>query len=207
MNHATIPDKRSDPHPTYFVKVDDTSDTDLIRRAREGDSGAFRTLVERHEPRVAATVIGMLGTGADAEDVGQEVFIRFHKALDQFRGDAAVGTYLTRIAINLSLNASGRRQRSRLKFWSRDQEAAPPPEPAIDGRDIVDQAARQEIVRWAIQQLQPDHRAVVVLRMMEEYSTKETAELLELPEGTVLSRLSRGMARLKEILQERGVEP
>jgi RNA polymerase sigma-70 factor, ECF subfamily len=189
------------------VKPEDTPDLELIASARGGDSSAFRTLVERHEPRVAATVIGMLGAGADAEDVGQEVFVRFHRALDQFRGDAAVGTYLTRIAINLSLNASKRRQRSRLRFWSRDQEEAPPPEPSIDGQDVVDQSARRDIVRWGIQQLRPDHRAVVVLRMIEEYSTKETADLLDLAEGTVLSRLSRGMARLKEILLARGVEP
>ena len=195
------------PREPCSLQPDDAPDSDLITGARAGDSDAFRILVERHEPRVAATVIGMLGAGADAEDVGQEVFVRFHKALDQFRGDAAVGTYLTRIAINLALNAAKSRKRSRLRFWSRDQEEAPPPESSVDGQDVVDQAERRQIVRWGIQQLQPDHRAVVVLRMIEEYSTKETAEMLELAEGTVLSRLSRGMARLKEVLQDRGVEP
>ncbi|RMH54101.1 MAG: sigma-70 family RNA polymerase sigma factor, partial [Bacteroidetes bacterium] len=90
------------------------SDETLVARARQGDEQAFRNLVERYESTVAATVIGMLGAGPEAEDVGQETFIRFYRALHQFRGEAAVGTYLTRIAINLSLNALKRRRRRRL---------------------------------------------------------------------------------------------
>jgi len=68
---------------------------------------------------VAATVIGMLGHCPEAEDIGQETFIRFYKSLDKFRGDASVGTYLTRIAINLSLNEIKRRRRQRKFFFSK----------------------------------------------------------------------------------------
>jgi len=179
------------------------SDEELVGRARTGDGGAFRLLVDRHESRVAATAIGMLGPGPDAEDVGQETFIRFYDALDRFRGESAVGTYLTRIAINLSLNAIKRRKWCRMRFWSLDEEEEErrPPEPSVDGRAVVDEMAHKQVVDAAIQQLKPDHRAVVVLRMIEGYSTRETAELLEIAEGTVLSRLSRGMASLKSILQ------
>ncbi|MFC1525635.1 RNA polymerase sigma factor [Candidatus Latescibacterota bacterium] len=176
------------------------ADRALVDRARDGDESAFRELVEKYESQVAATAIGMLGPGPDAEDVGQETFVRFYGALDKFRGEASVGTYVTRIAINLSLNASKRRQRSRLRFWSRDRAEDPPPEPSVDGQAVVDGAARDELVREAIQRLKPEHRAVVVLRMLEGHSTRETAELLDIPEGTVLSRLSRGMTRLKSIL-------
>jgi len=178
------------------------ADLDLVERARAGDDGAFRALVERYEPRVAATVVGMLGPGPDAEEVGQDTFVRFYQSLDRFRGDSSVGTYVTRIAINLALNASKRRQRDRWRFWSRDRDEDPAPDPTIDGRDTVDQADRDQLVREAVQQLKPDHRAVVLLRMIEGYSTRETAEMLEIPEGTVLSRLSRGMTHLKAILQE-----
>ena len=179
------------------------SDLDLTRRARDGDDGAFRMLVERYESLVAATAVGMLGPGPDAEDVGQETFIRFHAALGRFRGESAVGTYLTRIAINLSLNASKSRQRSRWRFWSRDSDEDPAPAPSTDGAALRDQADTRAEVQRALQQLKPDHRAVVVLRMIQEYSTRETAEALNIPEGTVLSRLSRGMANLKRILQRR----
>ena len=182
------------------MTVDPPSDLELTRRARDGDDHAFRELVERYQGRVAATVIGMLGPGPDAEDVGQETFIRFHAALGRFRGEAALGTYLTRIAINLSLNASKSRQKARWRFWSLDSDDDPAPAPVTDGAALQDQADTRAEVQAAVQQLKPDHRAVVVLRMIQGYSTRETAEALGLPEGTVLSRLSRGMANLKRIL-------
>jgi len=175
-------------------------DTALIDRARAGDEAAFRGLVERYESQVAATVVGMLGPGDEADDVGQETFVRFYQALSKFRGEAALGTYLTRIAMNLSLNAIKRRQRQRWRFWSRDDEKAPP-EPSFDGRD--ERAAQEcgQAVHAALARLKPHFRAVVVLRTLDGYSTKETAELLEIAEGTVLSRLSRGMKQLETILK------
>ena len=160
-------------------------------------------LVDRFESQVAATAVGMLGPGPDAEDVGQETFIRFHSALERFRGESELGTYLTRIAINLSLNVSKSRQRSRWRFWSFDRDENPAPAPTIDGRLLQDQADSGAEVQSALQQLKPEHRAVVVLRMIKEYSTRETAEALGIPEGTVLSRLSRGMSSLKAILAGR----
>ena len=82
--------------------VPDQTNEQLAAAARDGDMDAFRMLVEKLEPRVAATVIGMLGPGPDAEDVGQETFVRFYRALNSFRGDSSVVTYVTRIAINLA---------------------------------------------------------------------------------------------------------
>ena len=169
------------------------SNGELISAARAGDQGAFRRLVERYQGVVAATVIGMLGPGGDADDVGQEVSVRFYRALDRFRGDAAFKTYLTRIAINLSLNEIKRRQRFTSRFWSRDREPdeAPLPEPAVDGIGDTERLDVTGAVHRAIAQLQPEHRSVVVLRMIEGYSTRETAEILKIPQGTVMSRLAR----------------
>lgn len=177
------------------------TDREWVARAKEGDERAFRALVEHYESQVAATVIGMLGRGDEADDVGQETFIRFYESLDKFRGEAAVGTYLTRIAINLSLNAIERRQRMRWRFWSRDDEDNTPIEPGVDGRLQRAALDSSEQVHAALQKLNPNFRAVVVLRMLEGYSTKETAELLEIADGTVLSRLSRGMKQLQEIFK------
>ena len=179
----------------------ESTDAALIDRARAGDEAAFRGLVERYESQVAATVVGMLGPGEEADDVGQETFVRFYQALDKFRGEAALGTYLTRIAMNLSLNAIKRRQRQRWRFWSRDDEEKAPPEPSFDGRDEQAAADRNAAVHAALAELKPDFRAVVVLRALEGHSTKETAALLEIAEGTVLSRLSRGMKQLETILK------
>jgi len=174
------------------------TDHDLIERARDGDNRAFAELVKRYESQVAAVVIGMLGNSDYADDVGQEVFIRFYKALHGFRGDAALGTYLTRIAINLSLNELKRRKR-RLFFYSKSENDKSILESKTD--EQPDSFENQELVQQALQKLEPQFRAVAVLRLIEGYSTEETAQALKVPLGTVLSRLSRAQKKLQEYLR------
>jgi RNA polymerase sigma-70 factor (ECF subfamily) len=176
-------------------------DDDLLAAARSGDERAFRLLVERYEPVVAATAIGMLGPGDDADDVGQETFIRFYRALADFRGDASLATFLRKIAMNLSLNALKRRRRLALRFLSRDRAAERLGEGTVSTEGEVEAAEARARVRAAIDRLGPRHRPVVVLRMIEGCSTRETAEVLGLPEGTVLSRLSRAMRQLADELR------
>jgi RNA polymerase sigma-70 factor (ECF subfamily) len=179
--------------------ADQPSDQQLIARTRAGDALAFRALVVRYEPVVASVVIGMLGAGDDADDVGQETFIRFHGALAQFRGDAAVSTYLRKIAMNLSLNALKARQRTRLRLVSRDASSVPLEEPQVEAIDL-EQVERRAVVHHAVAQLGEKQRSVVVLRLLEGLSTNETAAALQVPAGTVMSRLARGMADLKRLL-------
>lgn len=179
--------------------TNDRSDAELLEGARRGDDSAFRRLVVRYEGVVAATVIGMLGRGADADDVGQETFIRFYGALERYRGESSLKTYLVRIAMNLSLNALHRRRRGLLRFVSRDEQRSLP-EPSIEPTTLEDEEERREVVRAAIMRLTPNHRAVVVLRMLQSLSTRETAHALGVPEGTVLSRLSRAMKELEVML-------
>jgi RNA polymerase sigma-70 factor (ECF subfamily) len=175
------------------------SDIELIERSGAGDKAAFSALVKRHQQTVATTIIGMLGAGDDAEDVGQTVFIRFYHAMNDFRGEAQLSTYLTRIAINLSLNEIKRQKRRSMLFFR-----------PTDGKqhfniaDEVDQESEKdtkEIVNKALQALDPKFRSVAVLRWIQGYSTKETAEILKLPVGTVLSRLARAQEKLKELLK------
>ena len=177
------------------------SDEDLTLRAQSGDRRAFRLLVERHEDGVARTVSSMLGRSAEVDDVVQEVFLRFYQTLDRFRGDAAPGTYLRRIAINRSLDVLRRRQRSLGRFFSRDDATALIQDiPAAEDGNL-EQVDRVRIVRKAIETLRPNHRAVVTLRLIEGYSTKETAQMLGIPTGTVLSRLSRASEHLRGLLR------
>ncbi len=173
-------------------------DDELVRRARSGDQAAFRALVERYEPLVAGTVIGMLGRGPDAEEVGQETFVRFWKALDRFRGDSSVGTYLTRIAMNGSLN----RLRSRSRWFRRFSSDVPDDlaDPGSRPDEVVGAAELRDRLDRAVRSLAPDYRSVVVLRLVQGLSTRETAEALSIPVGTVLSRLSRAQDRLRSIL-------
>jgi RNA polymerase sigma-70 factor, ECF subfamily len=176
-------------------------DEELIRFARLGDEAAFRMLVERYQDRVAATVIGMLGRGPESDDIGQETFIRLFRSLDRIRGESSLGTYLTRIAINLCLDAARRQQKRRFWFRMDDNEEPLPQELIVENSHDIESNERQERVRQAIQTLDPKHRAVVVLRMISGYSTKETAQLLMIPAGTVLSRLARAQDKLRRILR------
>ncbi len=175
-------------------------DFELISRTIDGNDNAFAELVRRHQQTVAKTVIGMLGPGADAEDVGQQVFIRFFRALEDFRGEAAVSTYLTRIAINLSLNELKRRKRTS-QFFLKPSDNNRNEINMADTKDIESETDAEEIVNKALDTLEPKYRSVVVLRMIQGYSTKETAEMLKLPLGTVLSRLSRAQDKLKVMLK------
>ncbi|MBN2411465.1 RNA polymerase sigma factor [candidate division KSB1 bacterium] len=171
------------------------TDQQLIDQFRQGNTDSFKEIVKRYEQRVAATVISMLGYCPEADDVGQETFIRFYKALHDFRGDSSIATYLTRIAINLSLNEIKRRRRRKLFF----------PQSTDSVKNIIDETEPEDvdlkkIVNIAIQQLEPAFRAVLVLRLVDGYSTKETADILKIPEGTVLSRLARAQKKIKDIL-------
>lgn len=176
------------------------SDQELIGQSKLGDQLAFQQLVERHQQRVRKTVIGMLGQQAAADDVAQEVFIRFYNALNDFKGEAKLETYLTRIAINLSLNELKRRQKhqKRFLFFQRDDQ----------NLQIEDRNANpgnfdtKEMIQKALQKLEPEFRSVVVLRLIEGYSVKEAAEILELPQGTIASRLARGQKKLQTVLKK-----
>ncbi len=190
---------RDIPFSYFLAKIEEEKlrEQELVRKAQAGDKNAFRELVKQNEQRVAATVIGMLGYCPEAEDVGQETFIRFYRSLKKFRGESSVGTYLTRIAINLSLNELKRRNRRNRHFFSRGEENM---ENVSDKNDRKNKKELKEIVHTGIEKLEPKYRAVVVLRLIEGYSTQETAQILRLPIGTVLSRLARAQKKLKEIL-------
>lgn len=173
------------------------TDEQLIKDIQAGDGEALRALIKKYESRVASTVIGMLGNCPEADDVGQETFIRFYQARGNFRGEATIGTYLTRIAMNLSLNELKKRQRKNL-FFRRQTETDLNVPDKTTANNIED---TKELIQQALQKLDANFRSVVVLRLIEGYSTTETAKILKLPIGTVLSRLARAQKKLKEILK------
>jgi RNA polymerase sigma-70 factor (ECF subfamily) len=173
-------------------------DNELIVAAQRGDLEAFGKLVERYERRVAGTVIGMIGDCDEADDVGQETFIRFYQSVKRFRGESKLETYLTRIAINLCLNELKRRKRHQLLFVR--SSSAPEAEESYQVPEH-DQHDQKHIVDRALQELKPEFRSVVVLRLIEGYSTEETARILKIPVGTVLSRLARAQEKLKQHLK------
>jgi RNA polymerase sigma-70 factor, ECF subfamily len=189
----------SNPSKSLVKDWSSYSDPELIQAVRNGHQQAFTALVERHRRMVARTVISMVEDREEAEDIGQEVFIRFYKSLSDFRGDSKVGTYLTRIAINLSLNALKSRKR-RSQIFRRNDDYVVLAEPGDDSEGS-ERSDLQEALGKALQKLDPKFRQIIVLRLIDGYSVKESAEILQLPEGTVLSRLARAQERMRELLK------
>ena len=170
------------------------SDFQLIDLAINGDDRAFQHIVERHQRLVATASMNMVGDMDIAQEIGQQTFIRFYKAMHSFKKEAKLSTYLTRIAINLSLNHLKRKQ----TFAQRSLDLSK----AINVKADSDTLDNKQVVHMALQMLDHKHRSIVVLRMIQGYSTDETADILEIPKGTVLSRLKRGLEKLKKHLKE-----
>lgn len=177
-----------------------TEDSKLVEAAIRGDSKAFGEIVEKYRKMVARTVKGMLGDSVFAEDIGQEVFIKLFHSLSDFRGDSRLSTYIQRIAVNLTLNEIKRRKRFFSMFSQKGNNEMY--EFEVPDHDTQEKREAAELVGKALQAMDPKFRVILTMRMLQGYSTKETAEILDLPLGTVLSRLSRAQEQIKDILKK-----
>lgn len=175
-------------------------DTDLVTASLKGDKVAFGEIVTRYQKMVARTVKGMLGDSVYSEDIGQEVFIKLFFSLSDFRGEAKLSTYIQKIAVNLTLNEIKRRKKFFSMFSQKGNNEMY--EFEVADHDTEGKKDAAEIVQKALKRMEPKFRIIVTMRMLQGYSTKETAEILELPLGTVLSRLSRAQEQLKNILEK-----
>ncbi len=175
-----------------------TDDSNLVKASLDGDKRAFGEIVTRYRKMVARTVKGMLGDSVFAEDIGQEVFINLFNSLSDFRGESRLSTYIQKIAVNLTLNEIKRRKRFFSMFSQKGNNEMH--EFEIADSDTQEGREAKEVVNKALMAMDPKFRIIVTLRMLQGYSTKETAEILKLPVGTVLSRLSRAQEQLRNIL-------
>ncbi|MBI1307569.1 MAG: sigma-70 family RNA polymerase sigma factor [Bacteroidetes bacterium] len=177
------------------------TDEEIIRKVVDGDRDAFRLIVRKYQSTVAGICFNMLKDENLADEVGQDVFIRLFKSLAHFRFESSLKTYVSRIAMNLCLNKLKQQNTwwNRFSGTSEDLELMPTKSAAHDFEN-------KEILAKALQQLDDKPRALVVLRMIEGYSIKETAEILEIREGTVMSGLKRALDKLKNILEKLGYE-
>ncbi len=185
------------------------TDSELVARARQGDRDAMEALVVRYQRRLVSVAVGMLKNPDDAAEVVQETFIRIFRNLDGFKGDSSFYTWAYRIAVNLAIDFQRREsKRTAVEF----DEAAPPtsseslPSGALQiGRDPFVQTRNRELGRRifdAIENLTPDHRAVILLREIDGQSYEEIAESLQISIGTVMSRLHYARKNLQKHLSE-----
>lgn len=195
-----------------YVPGQSAEDAVLVEQARNGDMTAFSHLVNRYQDRVVNTCWRMCGCLDDAQDIAQEAFLNALQSIGSFRGKSGFYTWLFRIAVNLSL--SHRRKRARRPTLSLHTGEDDPMQGDAAARLATvddDPSARlharetQRLVADALEELDDDHRAVLVLRDIEGFDYAGIAEVLELPVGTVKSRLARGRLALRERLKAKGV--
>jgi RNA polymerase sigma-70 factor (ECF subfamily) len=192
--------------PAYVQNREKTEevDRDLVVRTLEGDQEAFESIVRNYQRRVYAVTLRMTRRHQVADDITQETFVRAYTQLHRFELGRPLAPWLTRIAVNLSINhLTGRvkREQSLEDDKSVDRlktadENSPDPLKSLLSSEFAHALAR------AVEKLPPEQKAVFVLRVHEEMRYQEIADSLGISSGTVMSRLYRARSKLKEMLRD-----
>ena len=176
------------------------NEQDILRRAQQGDSEAFRLLVEAYQTQVYRVALRMCGEAA-ADDVTQEAFLAAWRALPEFRGTCRFSTWLYRLTTNAAIDCLRREKRHR---DADDLDGVELPDGGDTPQEAAERTETQTAVRSALSALSDEHRQVLLLRYMQELDYGEIAVALGISEGTVKSRINRAKARLKELLSGGG---
>lgn len=181
--------------------MDDSEDT-LIRRCQQGDTDAFGVLVKRYAGRATGAAVALVGNRPDALDVSQEAFVRAWRHIGSFRGQSTFFAWYSRILRNASMTWLRRRHNCRdvelVHDWSVPAGEA---DPAV----LAEQNDQKRQLWQAILKLPTKHREIIVMRHFQDLSYREIAEVLEIPVGTVMSRLHSARQSLRTQLL--GVRP
>jgi RNA polymerase sigma-70 factor (ECF subfamily) len=171
----------------------------LVERLRRGEPAAYEELVIGYQHRVFGMAMRMLGNPADAEEVAQEVFVRVHRSIADFRGDAKLSTWLYAIASRVCLSRLGSRGATR--GAAGEDALARVAAPQANPGEALERSELETALLDAIAALPDERRIVVVLRDLEGLDYREIAEALGLPLNTVRSRLHRARMDLKDKLE------
>lgn len=179
-------------------------DTLLAFKAADGIDGAFEKLVRKYERLVSTCAYSIVGNRDDVLDISQEVFLKVYKSIETFKGDSEFSTWLYRIAKNTALDFVRKRKTGILSIDSSGEEN--------EGFDVPDekisaspektalQNEKNRLLYEAIQKLSDEHREIIILRDLNDYSYEDIAQKLEIEPGTVKSRLHRAREALRKIL-------
>ncbi|NOY25279.1 MAG: sigma-70 family RNA polymerase sigma factor [Oligoflexia bacterium] len=184
-------------------------DEALVRRFQSGDREAYSDIVRRYQDRIFTLSLRWMGDRQVAEEVAQDVFVALYRSLDRFRGEARLSTWIFRVTVNHCKNRRLYRRRRKMGQHeplegprSLDDDGPvrqlPDKGPGTDTRVHRSEAAR--ILQDALDQLDDSYRTILVLRDVEDLPYEEIAQILELPRGTVKSRLHRARAELARVL-------
>ncbi len=183
------------------------ADQQLVERCLGGEEAAWEELIKVHTRRVYSICYRFTGSDSEAQDLTQEVFMRIFRALKSYRaGEGSFAVWLSRLSRNLLIDHYRRTKLARMTDSIEGQL------PMLEEKSSSARADRllagreaSELLQVALQKLSPELREAVILRDLQEMEYKEIAEVLEVPEGTVKSRLNRGRAELGRVLRRQGV--
>ena len=180
----------------------DLPDRELVARCQLGEADAFNELVGRHQDRVYAAVTRFCGNGEDAADVVQRAFINAFRKIAEFKGDAAFSTWIYRIAFNQAISYRRENRRTSVSIHGKDDDGliAEPVDDRAPG-ESMESAETQRKVQQALEQLEEGDRQIIILKDLQGQSYDEIAVILQVPKGTVRSRLHRARMELKEKLK------
>jgi RNA polymerase sigma-70 factor, ECF subfamily len=180
-------------------------DHSLVEACRAGQTEAFGALVERYQDRLFQMIRRLGSPAEDAKDILQDTFLRAFQKLDQFHGESSFYTWVYRIAVNQALSGYRKRRTRSMLGWKSEQPLPPREEPVDDSVDAdptfsIERAERERMVQAALGQLGPEHRAVIVLKDFDGRRYEEISAILDVPVGTVRSRLHRARCELRDRL-------
>ena len=185
------------------------TDRELARASANGDKEAFRELVERYQRKIVAVATGMVHNLDDAMEIAQETFVKAYENLPQFKGDSSFYSWLYRIAFNLAIDFQRREQRrptipmlDRAGGGGEDIEEPPGNRTPADPFKRVESSEIGARVVEAIDELTPDHKAVILLREVEGLSYEEISRVMQCSKGTVMSRLHYARKKLQGKLRD-----
>jgi len=202
--------KRAQPAAARTPAREPVDDRELVTRAQGGDRAAFRTLFERYSRRAYSLAFGVVRNPDDALDVVQDAFIKAHRHLDKFEGQASFYTWLYRIVMNLAIDHLRKHRRQRPVDFSdatvegdqgsvSDDTLLPRILGGNPGRALLDKEIRERIAQ-ALDELSDNHRAVLVMRELEGLSYEEMAQAMGCSKGTIMSRLFHARRNMQKRL-------
>ena len=184
-------------------------DRDVIEQVLRGDNDAFGQLVEKYQTKVYNLALRMCGNEDDAFDLAQEAFLRAWRSLGSFQFESAFSTWLFRLSSNICLDfLRAKKRRTTVSLTMTDDESGESqldlPDPSKTPEEAVLAAEDRRLLAQAMNELPADQRQILTLRAIDDLSYAEIAEILQLQEGTVKSRLSRARTALRNKLLQIG---
>jgi RNA polymerase sigma-70 factor (ECF subfamily) len=198
-----------DSCPSHEQRTVSADDQRLIAECLEGRAEAFGELVCRYQDRLYNTVYRLLDNAEDAKDIVQEAFISAYQSLDTFKGDSRFFTWLYRIAVNSAISYKRKRRGTLTLYQGGDEftgiEPVDKSETNRPGYEL-ETAEEGRRIQQALNGLSPEHRAVLIMKDIEGEKYETMAEILQVPIGTIRSRLHRARMELREILTHHETE-